>query len=566
MISILDQFDLRAKKQNFARDAFETIADMKAFSENYLPPVFDCYCYENGLKYRYNVSNDEDPETGKWRVIGEGGGGDLSSYYTKTQTNALLDGKVDKVVGKDLSDENYTSEEKTRLAGLENYDDTELDGRVTANENAITVLNGNDTVTGSVDSKVASCLSDSKDYTDLQVQNAIRQTAIVCDAKPTISGNTITYTQYGNEYTITSDNKTKFYYTSSGVNYTTIWIEGREFTDTVASVDFADYVSKTNDVVSTYTGSEADKTKVPTLASMDALKGIVDTDLAAKFDTSDIQSTITSASGNPVSSSALYTEFAKKVDIDQGTANEGKILQVNASGNLALTDPSALGGDASSVDYTNASYPELNTVKKALDDLIEKVNYVDPAISSFTMTPATDTYEVGASVPEVVFNWAYNKNVLSQTLTDCTLADETVRTATYSTPITANKTFTLSANDGTKSVTATKSVAFKHYIYWGSSAAPSGDYDSAFILALASKRFATNTKGSYSATVGTGEYLYLAYPSSWGNVNSWFIGGFETTTEDCGTIAFTNASGNTTTFRIVRSGRSGLGTVTAEVK
>ena len=566
MISILDQFDLRAKKQNFTRDAFETIADMKAFSPNYLPPMFDAYCYENGLKYRYNVSNDEDPETGKWRVIGEGGGGDLSSYYTKTQTNALLEDKVDKVVGKDLSDENYTSEEKTKLAGLENYDDTEIDGRVTANENAITVLNGNDTVTGSVDSKVASCLSDSKGYTDLQIQNAIRQTAIVCDAKPTISGNTITYYQYGNEYTITSDNKTKFYYTSSGVNYTTIWIEGREFTDTIASVDFSDYVSKTNDVVSTYTGSEADKTKVPTLASMDALKGIVDTDLAAKFDTSDIQNSITSASGNPVSSSTLYTEFAKKVDIDQGTANEGKILQVNASGNLALTDPSALGGDASSVDYTNALYPELNTVKKALDDLIEKVNYVDPEISSFTMTPATDTYEVGASVSELVFNWAYNKNVLSQTLTDCTLADETVRTATYSTPVTANKTFTLAANDGTKSVTSSKSISFKHYIYWGSSAASSGDYDSAFILALASKRFATNTKGSYTATVGTGEYLYLAYPASWGNVSEWYIGGFATTTEDCGTIAFTNASGNTTTFRIVRSSRSGLGAVTAEVK
>ena len=52
MISILDQFDLRAKKQNFQRDAFETIADMKAFSENYLPPIFDAYCYEDGKRQR----------------------------------------------------------------------------------------------------------------------------------------------------------------------------------------------------------------------------------------------------------------------------------------------------------------------------------------------------------------------------------------------------------------------------------------------------------------------------------------------------------------------------------
>ena len=71
MISILDQFDLRAKKQNFARDAFETIEDMKNFSSNYLPPIFDAYCYEDGQKYRYNESNEFLSEsTGKWRVIG----------------------------------------------------------------------------------------------------------------------------------------------------------------------------------------------------------------------------------------------------------------------------------------------------------------------------------------------------------------------------------------------------------------------------------------------------------------------------------------------------------------
>lgn len=565
-ISILDQFDLRAKKQNFARDAFETIADMKAFSENYLPPMFDAYCYEDGQKYRYNVSNTEDVVTGKWRAIGEGGGGDMSSYYTKTQTNNLLNDKVDKEIGKGLSTNDFTAEEKTKLAGLENYDDTSIDARVTANNDAITILNGDTSTNGSVAKQVANCLSDSKDYTDVQIQNAIRQTAIVCDAKPTISGDTITYYQYGVEHEITSDNKTKFYYTSGGVNYSTIWIEGTEFTDTVASVDFSDYVSKTNDVISTYTGSEADKTKIPDIASLDALKALVDTDLGDKFNTSDIQDTITSASENPVASSTLYTEFAKKVDIAQGIANEGKILQVNDEGNLVLVDSSTLGGDAGAVTYTNDDYPLLDNVKKALDNLISKVYYVEPNIDTFTMTPSTDTYEVGASVAEVVFNWTYNKDVVTQTLTDCTLADETVRTVTYSTPITANKTFTLTASDGEKSVTSSKSIAFKHYIYWGSSAAPSGDYDSAFILALASKRFATNTKGSYSATVGTGEYLYLAYPSSWGLVSSWYIGGFETTTEDCGTLAFTNASGNTTTFRIVRSGRSGLGSITAEVK
>lgn len=50
-----------------------------------------------------------------------GGDIDLSDYYTKTQTDTLLDDKVDKVTGKGLSTEDYTTAEKTKLAGLSNY-------------------------------------------------------------------------------------------------------------------------------------------------------------------------------------------------------------------------------------------------------------------------------------------------------------------------------------------------------------------------------------------------------------------------------------------------------------
>ena len=707
-ISLLSNLKINMQAQSVERDAFSTIADMKAFREEYLPDMYDSFCYETGLKYRFNRSNPIDEILGKWRVIGEGGSSDLSSYYTKTETNNLLDNKVDKVSGKDLStndftdaykqqiDDNktaietlngdssivgsvdskvstaysnatsytdtecakkvdkvsgkglstndFTDELKTKLDNLENYDDTALGNRVTANENAITVLNGDTTVNGSVDKKVATCLTDSKSYTDTSIQNAIKQTAIVCDSKPTLNGTTISYYQGGVEKTITSDNKTKFYYTSGGENYSTIWIEDTEFTDTVASVNFSDYVSKINDVTSVYSGSDADKTKIPNIGAMDALKALVDTELDEKVNVSDVESSISSSSNNPVKSSALYTEFAKKVDVEQGLSNEGKILQVNSSGNLglvdpqstidlsdyvsktndvvntysgqevdktkipnlgamdalktlvdtdlngkvstaqgvanegkilqvngegnlALVDPSSMGNNASDVSYENASQPLWTNVQLALDNLISKVYYVEPKIESFTMTPSTDTYEIGSTVNEVVFNWTYNKDgITSQTLTDCTLANETVRTATYSTPITSNKTFTLTASDSSKSVSASKSISFKHYIYWGACAEPVGDYDSSFILNLASKRFSTNTKGSYSATLGSGEFLYVAYPATWSQINSWWVGGFEVTTEQIGTIAFTNSSGNTTSFRITRSTKSGLGSITAEVK
>ncbi|MDE5558348.1 MAG: hypothetical protein K2J32_11800 [Ruminococcus sp.] len=51
---------------------------------------------------------------------------DLSDYYTKSQTNDLLSEKVDKVSGKGLSTNDFTTALKTKLDGLENYDDTEM--------------------------------------------------------------------------------------------------------------------------------------------------------------------------------------------------------------------------------------------------------------------------------------------------------------------------------------------------------------------------------------------------------------------------------------------------------
>lgn len=47
-----------------------------------------------------------------------GGGGQASDAYTKAQTNALLNAKVDKVTGKGLSTNDYTTNEKNKLAGI----------------------------------------------------------------------------------------------------------------------------------------------------------------------------------------------------------------------------------------------------------------------------------------------------------------------------------------------------------------------------------------------------------------------------------------------------------------
>ena len=95
-VSILDNWDYRGKKPDFTRNLFQTVDEMVAFSENYLPPVYECNVVENGNRYRYNVSNIEDPILGKWRLVESSGGAmDLMDYYKKTEVDALLQNKVD---------------------------------------------------------------------------------------------------------------------------------------------------------------------------------------------------------------------------------------------------------------------------------------------------------------------------------------------------------------------------------------------------------------------------------------------------------------------------------------
>lgn len=54
----------------------------------------------------------------------------LSDYYTKSQTDDLISGKVDKANGMGLSQNSFINAEKSKLSGLENYDDTEIKAKI----------------------------------------------------------------------------------------------------------------------------------------------------------------------------------------------------------------------------------------------------------------------------------------------------------------------------------------------------------------------------------------------------------------------------------------------------
>ena len=168
---------------------------------------------------------------------------------------------------------------------------------------------------------------------------------------------------------------------------------------------------------------------------------------------------------------------------------------------------------------------------------------------------------MGEKVTSVTFTWAYNKDMVSQTLTGCDLADETVREATYNTEFSSNKTFTLSASDGTNSTSANKSFTFQNKVHHGSASIPA-TYDSAFILSL-NGALKGSKGGTYTVNVGTNQYFYIAMPTSFNNADVLVgtIGGFSTEFGKVATVSHTNASGYTCDYNIYKSTNHSLGSI-----
>lgn len=73
----------------------------------------------------------------------------LSEYVTESELSAALADKVDKVTGKGLSTEDFTSALKNKLEGLTNYDDAEISNAVSSLQSQINTLvsgNANDAI------------------------------------------------------------------------------------------------------------------------------------------------------------------------------------------------------------------------------------------------------------------------------------------------------------------------------------------------------------------------------------------------------------------------------------
>lgn len=86
-----DNILYQGKKPLDARLLFDNLADMKAYNDNYLPPLAFCQNQEDGNFYVYNAKNDVDITTGKWRVINGGDEYNLPTSTTTTLGGVMID-------------------------------------------------------------------------------------------------------------------------------------------------------------------------------------------------------------------------------------------------------------------------------------------------------------------------------------------------------------------------------------------------------------------------------------------------------------------------------------------
>lgn len=294
-------------------------------------------------------------------------------------------------------------------------------------------------------------------------------------------------------------------------------------------------------------------------------EGLVDTYTITFSDDSTFEYTVTNGTNGKdgVSPTITVTEIDDGHTITITDANGTQSFNV-------LNGKDGAGGTsgeltANDITYKNENFQDYKNVNLALGALFDKVYYIKPTCS-LSASKKGGIFENGTVISApVTFNWTINKPIKTQTLTDCIIADENVRTATYNTDISSDKTFTLTVGDGENEASSQIDYKFINKVFYGSS--PIKDhYDSDFILSLPDQKLTTSIKSSYSMNVSDGEYGFIACPKSFNAPSECYIGGFLTTLDKIDNVEFTNSKGYTTTYIILKTGKPSLGLFTMEFR
>lgn len=234
------------------------------------------------------------------------------------------------------------------------------------------------------------------------------------------------------------------------------------------------------------------------------------------------------------------------------------VLNLTGTG-VSITDAGSgevhINVTAAGLVYSNGS---ITNVQQALD----KALYVAPAIS---ISNDIGTVELGTTLTAINVSWTLNKVVssLSFTAVDSHLAPGTAPVAisptslvnqlfagSYRPSVPVDLDYTLTAGDGTSTVSATTKVFVQPKVYWGASALTA--LISSQIVSLPNSAFALSVDQTAVYDCTGGKYPYFCYPSSFGSLTAVFVNGVPFTNYTVSTVLVTNAAGFTQNYNVVR--------------
>lgn len=187
---------------------------------------------------------------------------------------------------------------------------------------------------------------------------------------------------------------------------------------------------------------------------------------------------------------------------------------------------------------------------------------------SASLSVSPNTLEIGQSITACVLNWSYNKSVVSQSL-DNGIGSLPIGQRTYNfttvTPITTNRSFTVSGHDGTQGANSTASIGFYKRRFWGTIPASTGGLPTNSQILAASSELSSGRSKSITFNCSTpsgGNHFWYCYPTSYGlssvTINNLsFTDWYSPSTPAAGsvtpaTITVTNAYGHAETYYIYR--------------
>ena len=153
-MKITENFEYIGTQQNFERDSYTTLAEMKAVVDKRMPDIFTATCKETGKFYIYNKNNEVNETLGKWREVGIDGDNYVTKIYVDTEIAKKADiTSIPSKVSELTNDSNYQTAEQisstvtTEIAKVvanapENFDTLkEMSDWIAGHENDASAMN-----------------------------------------------------------------------------------------------------------------------------------------------------------------------------------------------------------------------------------------------------------------------------------------------------------------------------------------------------------------------------------------------------------------------------------------